>query len=164
MKSCDRADLSHFLDGELSPERYRVVAQHLRGCESCRAELNDLRHVTQVLQRWGSTRVPVPAHTEHRVHRTVERRRKLAPLFALSRVTPAAVGSTIAALLVLVTVNLNAPYQAAHQQSQPTVAQKSLKKQSRPLLYARAKSAVMGDRSDNVIPALERHHLPLDSN
>jgi anti-sigma factor RsiW len=164
MSACDNDALSRFVDGELSPERYRQVAYHLRECSRCRAQLVEMRKVTQILQRWGNVRVPVPVHTEQRVRGTVERRRRFAPLFALSRMTPAAVGSTIAALLVLVTVNLNGAYPGVHTQAQTSADRKTLQQQSRPLLYARAKSAVIGDRTDTVTPAQERHRLPLNSN
>ncbi|MGI8968423.1 MAG: zf-HC2 domain-containing protein, partial [Chloroflexota bacterium] len=103
--NCDFDLLSLYLEHGLTLPRRVRLEEHLRTCSTCRRELRELRRVDQVLSPWCALRSPVPASVENRVARSVRRRRRLKPLFALSRVMPAAVGTTAAALLVLVSVN-----------------------------------------------------------
>jgi hypothetical protein len=75
---------------------------------------------------------------------SVERRRKISPLIALSRMVPAAVGTSIAAMLVLVSVNAGLLYQASAP-DRPTVYQTpSFANQSRKLTDARRAAAIQG--------------------
>lgn len=106
MKHCNPDSLSHFLDGDLSWNERGAVVAHLRACPNCRDELDALRAVDRVVSAWSARSQAVSAQTERRIVAAVERRRRLSPLIALSRMTPAAVGSTIAAVLVVLSVNV----------------------------------------------------------
>lgn len=163
MTACDIHVLSRFVDGELPPPRFREVAEHVRDCRDCQRELHRLRHMNHVLWSWGSRRETIPAATEMRVQRSVERRRRLRPLFALSRMTPAAVGSSIAALLILVSVNLTPMYQNAWQRpTRPTSTAPFIRHQSAQLRFNRGTSAVLANRAVAQQTRLSRHAPALD--
>jgi predicted anti-sigma-YlaC factor YlaD len=143
MKGCKTDALSLFLEGGLSVAEHRDVAEHLRSCARCRQELAALRQVDRVVAAWGASRAAVPAHTEARIQRSVEKRHRFAPFLALSKMMPAALGTSMAALLVLVTVNLTPLYRGGVTQSPGTahiVASKALKDRSAPLRFQRGKS------------------------
>lgn len=147
---CDQATLSRYLDGDLTLPARRDLEHHLAGCDACRRDLAELRMVDELLGEWGSIQLPVSSVSDREVLSAVERRRRLAPLFALSRVTPAAVGSCIAAVLVFMTFNLAGIHQDrfAHPPgSQSATVQTIIQKQSAPLLNARRGSAIAGARS-----------------
>jgi hypothetical protein len=91
--------------------------------------------------------MPVPPATNERVRRSVERKRRLGPLSNLGRMVPAAFGTGIAALLVMVSINaglINQTTPTAPTQSVPTVPSRVLIKQSQKLISARRSSAVLG--------------------
>lgn len=164
--TCDVDRLSRFLEGDISPGEYRVTAQHLRVCAQCREALAGLGRVDRVVSAWGSRREPIPVATERRLHASISRRRRMRPLAAASRMMPAALGTTVAALLVLVSTNFATLYSGRAQPSGPSVtvvATKTLRKQSAPLLYARGKSAVTSSRptGNETVRGIDRH-FPLD--
>lgn len=144
---CDVDLLSHYVDGSLMLPARIELESHLKSCCACRQELESLRRIDAMLQSWGSVRTPVPDRAHHRILRTVERRKRLAPLLALNRMMPAAVGSTIAALLILGSVNLGVLYQTSAPStsgtSSPTLSAAVIK-QSSTLVRARRTSAVIG--------------------
>lgn len=146
MTPCDADRLSRFLDGDLESDEYRETADHLRQCSECRQELAALRQADGAVWAWGARREPVPPATEARLHRSIQRRKRLRVIFAVSRMMPAALGTSVAAVLVLLSANLSPLYQASRQPTPGNVgviSSQSLKQQSTPLLYARAKSAVV---------------------
>jgi predicted anti-sigma-YlaC factor YlaD len=159
MTGCNANALSLFLEGALPVDEHREVADHLRNCAGCRAEMASLHHVDSVIRAWAANRTPIPSCTESRIYRTVDRRRKLRPLLALSRMMPAALGTSVAALLVLVTANL-APLYRGGAQSPTTahiVASKALKTQSAPLRFQRGKSASVDTYTAPLTPIVDRH-------
>jgi anti-sigma factor RsiW len=166
MNSCDQDILSLYLDGALTlPQRVHLES-HLRACEDCAHELADLRRIDQVLSSWGAVRVPVPPETSRRLMRSVERKRKLGPLAAFGRMVPAAFGTGIAALLILVSVNsgiINQSSGPAPAPKGPPVLSRGLIKQSERLISARRSSAVLG--SSGVHPQLPTvRHISLEVN
>ena len=133
MISCDHDILSLYLDGALTlPQRVHLES-HLRVCEACARELEVMRRIDLVVESWGAIRTPVPAATNQRVLRSVERKRRLGPLGDIGRMVPAAFGTGIAALLVLVSVNAGIIAQTATPPpttNVPTGASRVLIKQS----------------------------------
>ena len=149
MTQCDRYALSLHLDRELPLPTRRALNEHLLTCAACRQELEELRRLDQVLHEWGSSRRPVPQQAEARILASVERRR-LRPLLGLSRMMPAAVGSGIAALLVVMSANLGWLYQnsgGATRSGGAAQVQRIIEKQSTPLQNARRTSAMLGVRT-----------------
>lgn len=146
MTECNADLLCLYLDGGLTLPGRVALEQHLSSCPKCADELEALQQVDNALGAWGQVRVPVPPATERRVSRSVARKRRLGPAAALARVIPAAVGSSIAALLVLVSVNLGVLYQNPSAPLASPGSQRStvILKQSAPLSRVRRASAVMG--------------------
>lgn len=157
---CDAEMLSRFVDGDVHGAQAHDVTQHVKTCASCRRELSDMRRVNHVLYAWGSVRRPVPAHTERRVRATIERRRRLGPILRLTRFSPPAVGSSIAALLLLVAINVGPLYQTAAP-AQPTATQVApvIKRQAAPLQLARRRAAVVTTQPDSLQRLLVHHHF-----
>jgi anti-sigma factor RsiW len=50
--------LSAYLDGQVTPPERRQVEAHLAQCDTCRAELEDLRRLTNMLGRLPAQRLP----------------------------------------------------------------------------------------------------------
>lgn len=62
------ADLqSAYVDGALSAGDTDRVLSHLAGCEVCRADIDDLRHVRLLLNRAGAFGRATPDHLSHRL-------------------------------------------------------------------------------------------------
>jgi anti-sigma factor RsiW len=163
MTECNVDALSLFLEGALPLHEHRRVVEHLKVCSRCREELAALRRVDHVVAAWGANGRAIPQCTERRIHRSVEKHRRLRPLFALSRMMPAALGTSVAAVLVLLTASLAPLYRGGV--SQPTtahiIASKALKDQSAPLRFQRGKSAVVGTYTAP-LPLVVDHHTQLD--
>lgn len=163
MTPCDLDLLSLYLDDSLTlPARVNLEG-HIRNCGPCASELETLRGVDYLLASWGSVRNPIPAGTHARVVRSVGRKRRLGPVAALSRVMPAAVGTLIAALLVLVSVNLGSLYQNQAGVTVPvqTVNPRAIVERSSRLIQDRRTSAMLGSykvRYTRTLP-LRRLHL-----
>jgi predicted anti-sigma-YlaC factor YlaD len=157
---CDTDLLSQFVDGEVQGAQAREVSHHLKTCASCRREISDMHRVNHVLSSWGSVRRPVPAHTERRVRAAVERRRRLGPIFRLTRFTPPAVGSSIAALLLLLAINVGPMYQTASP-AQPAATHVApvIKRQAAPLQLARRRAAVVTTQPDSLQRLLVHRHF-----
>jgi anti-sigma factor RsiW len=158
---CDSTTLSRYLDGELSVVERGKITSHLRGCSACSRELARLRELDDVLRVWGAHRAPLPAATDLRITRTVRRRRMahgVKSFFGVGRMAPAAVGSSIAALLVLLSVNLHGVYptRSASETAWAT-QQSSIKRQAAPLLKARRSSAILGGQAKVATETLGRH-------
>ena len=165
MTTCDAERLSRFLDGDLGTDEYREIASHLRTCSRCREELAALRHVDEVVWTWGAHREPIPLKTEARLLRSLQRRRRPHRLLSVSRMMPAALGTSVAALLVLVSTNLSPFYRENSRpvpESARVIASQSLKEQSAPLVYARGKSAVSSSETGNYPQAPIDRHPQLD--
>lgn len=147
MSYCDLDVLSRYVDGSLTLPARVDLEVHLRACAACRNELQSMRHLDTVLQSWGSIRVPVPDLAHRRVIRTVERRKRFAPVHTINRIMPAAVGSAVAALLILGSINLGMlyPSSATSATVRPSPAlSPALVKQSSRLIRVRRTSAVIG--------------------
>ena len=161
MTCCDPSELSRYVDGDLPFSVRNRVNEHLGTCRICRAELARLRKLDDVIRRWGAQRTPLPVSADNRITETVRQHRRVARvrrIFALGRMTPAAVGSSIAAVLVLLSVNMHGPYPA---RSASDIAwatqQSSIKRQAAPLLKARRSSAILGGQVNVSTGALGRH-------
>jgi hypothetical protein len=99
-----------------------------------------------ILAAWGAMRVPFPAATQNRVNESVSRRKRWTPVFGLTRMMPAAVGTSVAALLVMVSVNAGILFQsqpALTASSAPSRAAARLQNSQRLKLY-RINSGVYG--------------------
>ena len=163
MIRCDVSQLSRHLDEELTlPDRRRVEA-HLATCAACRSELEAIRRTDRAIRSWAAAREPVPLATERRVLASTEHRNPLSSILALSRLMPAALGSSIAALLVLASVNagLVAPPSVASRQD-PGPSRSVLEKRSAPLVNARRVSAILGQRVPGQGSDAVRHHANFD--
>lgn len=151
--------LSRYLDGDLGLPVQLELERHFKCCPVCSGEIEQLRRVDVAVASLADRSVIMPVATDSRIRDSVERRRRLAPLFALSKMMPAAVGSSIAALLVLVSVNRGLMYpngnfqppQAAHAQANP-----ALVKQATPLRNARRASALLGTGAGPARPSASR--------
>jgi anti-sigma factor RsiW len=157
---CDRDLLSLFVDGELSADQLRRLSLHLKECVACRVELAEIRRINDTLYSWGSVRRPIPAETERRVRASVAKRKRLARVQKIARFSPPAVGSSIAALLLLVTVNLGPLYQSASPaRPAPTQVSHLIKRQSAPLQLARGRAAVVTTQPDALHRLMVRRHI-----
>lgn len=161
MTCCAPEALSRYVDGELSIADRGQINRHLRVCVTCTRELTRLRELDDVLRTWGAQISPLPTSADLRITQTVQRRRD-APLLrgfsAISRMAPAAVGSSIAAVLVLLSVNLHSGYptRSASEIAWAT-QQSSVKRQAAPLLKARRSSAILGGQVKVAPGTLGRH-------
>jgi anti-sigma factor RsiW len=165
MNRCDIDMLSLYLDGDMSLPARRRVELHLLECPECAGEVESLRQIDQMLVAWGASRTPVSPIEDARIVSAVERKRRLKPFHAASKIMPAAVGSSIAAMLVLLSVNTGFLYGNQTNQQQPagtTIAARVIEKQSAPLLRARRSSAIMVGRTDVQINTALRHHTLLE--
>lgn len=148
MTGCDSMLLSRLLDDDLTPEENVRLRAHVGACSHCARELESFKNVDAILRQWGAQRTPLPASADLRITETVRRRRgrnQLRSFFALGRMTPAAVGSTIAAVLVLLTVNMHGAFPARTPTETAWARQQSsIKRQAAPLLTARRSSAILG--------------------
>lgn len=148
MIRCDFSLLSRYLDAELSLPERRGVEIHLATCAACRSELEAIRRTDRMIWSWASRREPVPLATEDRILASTANRSRLSSFIAFSRFMPAALGSSIAALLVFATVNtgiVNTPSASSRQAIGPS--RSVLEKRSAPLVNARRVSAILGERS-----------------
>ena len=149
MTPCNVDMLSRYLDGELPlPDRH-ALDRHLAECEVCVANLDMLRRNDHLLRSWGRRRTRVPAALEQRIARDVGRRRRFGPLLAFSKMMPAAVGTSVAALLVLLTASLTSPYsqRAETGAASPSAAiHQTIVRQSAPLIMNRRTQAIVAGR------------------
>lgn len=161
MTCCDPKALSLYVDGDLSFAKRGQINHHLRSCHACTGELKRLREMDDVLRTWGAQRTPLPSTADTRITETVRRRRhahRARAFFGVSRMAPAAVGSSIAAVLVLLSVNMHGAYptRSATETAWAT-QQSSIKRQAAPLLKARRSSAILGGQAKVATGTLGRH-------
>jgi anti-sigma factor RsiW len=160
IKACDHRALSRYVDGELVGEQRLEVDRHLRSCANCRNVLMQLRDMNALLLRWGSRRMPMSLEAEARIQASVVRRERRWSVLSISRMMPAAMGTCVAAVLVLLSANLgmiDRPTQeiqtpAAH----PTVRQ-LIKKETDALRKERVTEAMLGAGSSRVVPGTVRY-------
>jgi predicted anti-sigma-YlaC factor YlaD len=161
--TCDTATLSRYLDSELTlPQRVDFEA-HLAGCQPCRELLDEFQRLDVVLRDWGASREPIPLETERRIQASTVRRSRSRSILSAGRVMPAAVGTTMAALLVLTTVNLSSlipSHQGANANAGPP--RKVLIAQSAPLVQARRVSAISGGRPLQRASTSARSHFGIE--
>lgn len=148
MTYCDPTVLSRYLDGDLSTTERRRMNTHLRTCEACANELVRLRRLDDMLRVWGARRTPLPVAADRRIAEAVRQRHRksrLRSFFAVGRMAPAAVGSSVAAVLLLLSVHMHVadPSRSASETAWIT-QQSSIKRQAAPLLKARRSSAILG--------------------
>jgi anti-sigma factor RsiW len=105
VKHCNPYGLSRYLDAELQLADRSEIEAHLKVCHRCTKELELLRRLDRELRAWGQRRRAMPVQSEMRILESVDRRRLARPVRALARMMPAAVGTSIAAVLVLLSVN-----------------------------------------------------------
>jgi anti-sigma factor RsiW len=161
MTCCDPNELSRYIDGDLPfPERGQIN-HHLRRCEACSRELARLREMDGVLRGWGARRSPLPVTADVRITQTVHGRRRahrVWAFFAVGRMAPAAVGSSIAAVLVVLSVNMHGAYPTrSPSETAWATQQSSIKRQAAPLLKARRSSAILGGQVKVATGTLGRH-------
>lgn len=157
---CDADLLSRYADGELHGAQAREFSHHVKSCAACRQELSDLHRINHVLYAWGSVRRPIPVTTERRVRASIERRRRLRPLLRLARFSPPAVGSSIAALLLLLAINVSPLYQTATPaQPRSTQVAPVIKRQAAPLQLARRRAAVVTTQPSSLQRLLVHHNF-----
>ncbi len=153
--------LSRYVDGELSPLERGHINGHLRSCSACSREIARLRAMDDILRAWGTRRAALPQAADKRINDTVRRRRQTGAVrtfLSVSRMTPAAVGSTIAAVLVLLSVNMHGAYSARSASEIAWASQQSsIKRQAAPLLKARRSSAIQGGQINVSTGTLGRH-------
>lgn len=161
---CEVDTLSLYLDGELGVRARQALEQHLAACGDCRSLLDELRRNDRVLIQWGAAREPLPLTTEARVTSSLRPRTLRSRVLSASRMMPAAVGTTAAALLVVATTSLSPllgtrPISSAA----PSRAMAHLiAKQSAPLLDARRTSALLPGRNTTLSPAQPHRTIQLD--
>lgn len=72
--TCDREQLSYYVDGELDPDEVRQLQQHLAECERCRVDLATYRQLDDEVSRLESRRAP--SELRRRIYHQVEERRR----------------------------------------------------------------------------------------
>jgi len=159
---CNELLLSLYVDGEATLPQRRQVDLHIQQCASCRQALDDLTRINATLTEWGSRKRSVPVGADIRLARKLRRRRALRPILAVSKLTPAALGSAIAAVLVLASANsgLLLPKGSGGENIPYASVSSAIASQSSPLRNERRMSAVLGVRivRHPVLPL--RHRLP----
>jgi predicted anti-sigma-YlaC factor YlaD len=156
--------VSRYLDGDLTPAARSALEQHLRGCPTCREEVAVLRRMDRVVSAWGARRRPFPARTDARIAASIERRHRLRPILALGRMMPAAVGTFVAAVLVLMSANMGRLYQngpGVTPMGYSGHVQRIIESQSKPLQNARRSTAILGQRPAPQGQAVGQHRTQL---
>jgi len=102
---CQLSTLSRYLDSDLEHAEWSRVNAHLRTCGDCSRELARLKDADEALIRWAGTFSPIPMQTNARIIQSVEKHHTRSR-FSLSSMVPAALGSTVAAFLVLISANV----------------------------------------------------------
>jgi anti-sigma factor RsiW len=145
MRKCNADAVSRFLDGGLTLPDRRDLELHISTCISCARELEELQRIDRILAEWGSRRFPVSHSAQARMAQAVERRRRPLSIRALSRVVPAALGTSVAAVLVMLSVNLGILVQTRVPAATTAVSgyPTQLARQSRPLIDFRRSSAIL---------------------
>lgn len=160
---CQPQKLTRLLDGGLTPADTLALQAHLRQCDGCRDELESLRTVDRLVATLNERERPFPARAGARIERTVQRRRRLGPVLALSRMMPAAVGTSIAGMLILVSVNIGVLYQSQSIPATPGAASSPLVlRQSQELSNNRRISAILGTVGAQQLRS--KHQIPLNYN
>jgi anti-sigma factor RsiW len=157
--SCDVERLSRYLDGDLALLERRLLDRHIAHCRWCASELDKLRANDRLLWSWGLRRMPIPPSLDGKITRDLGRKRRFGPLLAMSRMMPAALGTSVAALLVLVTANLGTPLQnhAPNAAAAQIASKRTVVKHSATLIMNRHTQAIVGTRSTPV-PISDRHY------
>lgn len=149
MMSCDFDMLSRYLDGDLPLPVRRELDVHLAQCARCARDMEILSRNDRVLRAWGQRHTAVPATVEHRITRDIGRRRRLGPLIAFSKMMPAALGTSAAALLVLVTASLGGSYmqrESGNAATASAASRSAIVKQSAQLIMNRRSQAIVAGR------------------
>ncbi len=107
--------LTMFAEDSLAPAEKWLVEAHVRDCAECREFLNGNAVVDSLIRGAVANELAVPTPTSSRILESVERKQfgLLYELRRVSRLMPAAAGSCVAALLVVIALGLT------HQAQQP---------------------------------------------
>ncbi len=163
MKRCNPHTLSRYLDGELSLPARTALEQHLLTCPTCSQELEALRRLDKVVESWGGRRQPISIESETRILQSVVRRRRSRRAASLAKMMPAAVGTSVAALVVLVSANVGWLYQSEPRLATPMPAahvQRVSANQPASLVNA-VRIAELQDRRGAIHPDLEKKYRAL---
>src|SRR5436305_10694254 len=144
MSVCDLDALSRYLDGDMSLPGRRALEAHMTVCPPCSLELDTMRRLDTMVVSYGMVQEPIPLQTEREVLRKVQRRRRVKPIVRVARMMPAAVGTTVAAVLVLLSANLGILYHShpvGNASALATATHRVVERQSAPLWKARRTTA-----------------------
>jgi anti-sigma factor RsiW len=163
--NCNSDYLSLYVDGELPVSARVELEQHLSCCLGCAREVRSMRGHNRVLAQWGSRRQPLPPSTEAHIKDSLARRRRMSRIVSLSRVMPAAMGSCVAALLVLASANLGILTRPAPAlqvpQSAPAPTKLVREQQGDLLRRIRQSQAMLGRQTPPSVPSIRRHRSVL---
>jgi len=162
MMSCDIDALSRYLDDELPLAERRCIDLHLAQCAACSHEVELLARNDKIIHAWGERNTSMPIALESRISRNIGRKRRFGPLLAFGKMMPAALGTSAAALLVLVTAALGGPYVQRGQGSAASSAvetHSALVKQSAPLIMNRRTQAIAAGNSVQQPSVITAKHL-----
>lgn len=161
---CDFDVLSLYIDGELGTSRRQILELHLNECDSCRTRLSELRANDRLLVQWGAVREPMPVATHSRIMRDIQPHSMVAQLLKWSRMMPAAVGTTAAAFLVLLSVNMGPLLGLGVNQSATSSTRMAhlIATQSAPLLKERRTTAILPGRDTTAQASQLRRSLQFE--
>ncbi len=106
---CDlpRELLSGYLDGELDREQKEEVEQHLRECEECRNEIEELKRLDQQVR---TSKIEEPSREFFfQLNRRIMQQVKKKPKSSLFRLSPILVPVAAAALVLIILFNIQQP-------------------------------------------------------
>jgi anti-sigma factor RsiW len=72
-KECQKllASLSEYIDGDLDPELYRELKEHLTECDDCRIVVNTTQKTIELYQE-DSSEIPLPEAMRKRLYERLE--------------------------------------------------------------------------------------------
>lgn len=99
--------LNGYLDGELDKEQKAEIEKHLKECEVCRKELEELRQLDEHVR---TAEVEEPSREFiFNINRRVLEKIKKKSRFRLFRLSPVLVPVTVALLVFIILININQP-------------------------------------------------------
>jgi anti-sigma factor RsiW len=162
---CNLDALSRYLDNELPLPQRVDLDRHLAECVRCARELEMYRHNDQVIRSWGRRVSIMPSRLEQRIVRDVGRRQRLGPLLALSRMMPAAVGTSAAALLVFVSATFGGLYanRGVAPQAAATPMKQTVVHQAARLIMNRRLQAIVGTGANTTVSNSSSRYQPIEN-
>ncbi|MCK4251162.1 zf-HC2 domain-containing protein [candidate division WOR-3 bacterium] len=99
--------LSGYLDGELDKKQKAEIEKHLKECEACRKELEELRQLDEHVR---TAEIEEPSREFiFNINRRVLEKVKKKPRFRLFRFSPILAPAAVALLVFVVLININRP-------------------------------------------------------